>query len=478
MATELYGVDAVVGASTLGTPVSTASNLVFYGTSSAWAVGVPQLIASWEDAVEKLGCASGDGYTLTDAAIAAFKVCNLKQIYCIPVSNSIAPTVSDVTAVLENISDLWMKYGIIANILCAPRNQNADVIAALVTAAKKQNGHFDGIVVYDGIQEDSQLNDDGRPVLSELTSAKVKTSTDKICICQWGYAKLKSGDIVSGAALRACRLALADMQNPGSLPSRCSGNLGVDIEASVIRGNDELTNSCVGQGGTRYTLTFTITQDGYTDYNGALFCSAVVSTMGGDVSKSDYVTFTNGVGTMDFAAGSSITQPTIATHNVFIPVFRIINAKESDLTQLSADGIDSFLNIGGGQYVTWGDHTAAFINGAIVDETGRFDNYMRMMFHVTNRFQQKYRNIIDDRLTLKVRNDILSEENDYLNLLVSQEALIGSPKCKFDELENSTDTAQKGEFYFEDFMTITPPAKYIKLKTTFTADGFVVYEEV
>jgi phage tail sheath protein FI len=101
-----------------------------------------------------------------------------------------------------------------------------------------------------------------------------------------------------------------------------------------------------------------------------------------------------------------------------------------------------------------------------------------MMFHVTNRFQQKYRNIIDNRLTLKVRNDILSEENDYLNLLVSQEALIGSPKCKFDELENSTDTAQKGEFYFEDFMTITPPAKYIKLKTTFTADGFVVYEEV
>ena len=475
MATELYGVDAVVGASTLGTPVSTSANLVFYGTSSAGAVGVPQLIAGWADAVEKLGCASGDGYTLTDAAIAAFKVCNLKQIYCIPVSNSIAATASDYTEVLENISDLWMKYGIIANMLCAPRVQDADVVSALVTAAKKQNGHFDGIVVYDGVQEDAQLNAEGRPVLSELTSAKVKTSTDKICICQWGYAKLKSGDVISGAALRACRLALADMQNPGSLPSRCSGNLDVDIEASVLDfGNLSYPLQSGGnKGSTSFSPKELVTTDNQTiawDDNATYRLTGdVPDTITGIVKMNGNVAITwNGLINWDDGA--------VQLRTIYAPM--IINAKESDLTQLSADGIDSFLNIGGGQYVTWGDHTAAFINGTIVDETGRFDNYMRMMFHVTNRFQQKYRNIIDNRLTLKVRNDILSEENDYLNLLVSQEALIGSPKCKFDELENSTDTAQKGEFYFEDFMTITPPAKYIKLKTTFTADGFVVYEEV
>lgn len=475
MATELYGISASVGQSRIGTPVSSETNLVFYGTSPSGEIGVPILISSWADAVEKLGVASGDGHTLTDACISAFSVCNLKQIYCIPVSNSANAAASAYTDALLNISDLWMKYAIIANILCAPRVQDATVISALVTAAKKQNGHFDGIVIYDAIQDEEQIDSAGRPDLTKITSALVKTSTDKICICQWGYAKLKSGDVVSGAALRACRLALADSENNGKLPSRCSGNLSVDIQSACIYGNTKSLTHTASIDSNH--AKFTITETDYTTYSGDLLVKYTLHpTSGDDVSKEEIITFANGVGTASYDA-SGIASPTVYASSVNIEGYVDINAKESELTQLSADGIDSFLNIGGGQYVTWGDHTAAFANGTVSDETGRFDNYMRMMYHITNRFQQKYRGIIDGKLSLKLRGDILSEENDYLGLLVSQEALIGSPKCYFSETENSTETAQQGQFYFEDVVTVTPPAKYINMKIIFTSEGFVVYQE-
>lgn len=475
MATELYGISASVGQSRLGTPVSSETNLVFYGTSPSGEIGVPILISSWADAVEKLGIASGDGHTLTDACISAFSVCNLKQIYCIPVSNSANAASSAYTDAFLNISDLWMKYGIIANILCAPRIQDATVIAALVTAAKKQNGHFDGIVIYDAIQANDQLSAAGRPDLTKITSALVKTSTDKICICQWGYAKLKSGDVVSGAALRACRLALSDSENNGKLPSRCSGNLSVDIQSACIYGNAKsLTHTAAIDSN---HAKFTITETGYTTYSGDLLVKYTLHpTSGDDASKEEIITFANGVGTASYDA-SGLASPTVSASSVNIEGYVDISAKESDLTQLSADGIDSFLNIGGGQYVTWGDHTAAFANGTVSDETGRFDNYMRMMYHITNRFQKKYRGVIDDKLSLKLRGDILSEENDYLGLLVSQEGLIGSPKCYFSETENSTETAQQGQFYFQDVVTITPPSKFIDMKIIFTSEGFVVYQE-
>ena len=475
MATELYGVEAVVGASQASTPVSNATNLIFYGTAASGAVGEPILISGWADAVEKLGCASGDGYTLTDACLAAFQECNLKQIYVIPVANSLSPADSAYTNAMLNIADLWLKYGIIGNIFCAPRVQDAAIISALVTAAQKQDGKFNGVVVFDGIQDEDQIDMAGRPIISAITSSSVKTSSNKICICQWGYAHLKSGDVVSGAALRACRLALADMQNAGSLPSRCSGNLDIDIQAACIwaREKDITHTAAIDNDHVKITLTDTA----YAAYNGDLLVEYTLHpTEGSDVSKSETVTFTAGIGVCSFDT-SSLTSPEVSASHAYLLGYVDINAKEADLTQLSADGIDSFLNIGGGQYVTWGDHSAAFANGTISDEAGRFDNYMRMMYHITNRFQHKYRNVIDEKLTLKLRNDILSEENDYLGLIVSQGALIGSPRCVFSEAENSSETAQKGEFYFEDVITITPPAKYIKLKVIFSSEGYIVYQE-
>lgn len=628
MATELYGVNAHVGETLVQTPVTVETNIVFYGTSQSGTVGTPILITSWADAVEKLGVSVDDGYTLTDACLAAFQACNISHIYCIPVANTAEAQASDYTDALLNISDLWMQYGVIANILVAPRCQDAEVIAALVTAAKKQNGQWDGIVIYDAIQDADQLDANGRPVLSELTSAKVKTSTDDITVCHWGYAKLLSGAVISGAAFRACRWAVQDMQNNGREPSRCSGNLSADIQCGCIISEGEPTKArgkfpvlsveaaSVGVDGNALKVTMwadfsndTVnvqldtptghklatltdfldeyisaetlneitfgegTSDGITDYvvfGGRIYLSTIpesstdpviIQLSGGSASTKATGTFAevpadievleieaansgaagnrikvtlkqafdgdavslvvyNGIevvasgeysipdprpedpsidgsdlneisGVSDYVAFSgSINLSDIPEESTSDPLeiqlsgglnggsgVVNINAKKSDLDQLSADGIDSFLNIGGGKYVTWGDHTAAFNNAEIQDERGRFDNYPRMRMRITNRFEQKWRPSIDAGMDAELRRYILNEEQDFLYYLVSVQALVGSPRCEFRPQDNTKDSIAKGHFYFKDFVTYTPPAKYIDLGVSFTDEGYTVYLE-
>lgn len=629
MATELYGVNAHVSETLVQTPVTVETNIVFYGTSPSGTVGAPILITSWADAVDKLGVSVNDGYTLTDACLAAFQACNISHIYCIPVANTAEAQASDYTAALLNISDLWMQYGVIANILVAPRCQDADVIAALVTAAKKQNGQWDGIVIYDAIQDADQLDANGRPILTELTSAKVKTSTDDITVCHWGYAKLLSGAVISGAAFRACRWAVQDMQNNGREPSRCSGNLSADIQSGCIIANIDAIKAhgqfpalsveaaSVGVDGNAIkvkmwadyindivnveldtptghkwanltdflddyisaeTLNDIIfgegTSDKITDYvvfGGKIYLSSIpesstepieIQLSGGSVSTKatgvftevpagedllvveaaiaglagndlrvefEYTqsdrTLTYGIysgetqlfiANIDTGDHSSVDAATfnrieegghlasefvvfsgeIAIDDVPAPsdedaplVIQLsggadartelvdINAKKSDLDQLSADGIDSFLNIGGGKYVTWGDHTAAFNNAEIQDERGRFDNYPRMRMRITNRFEQKWRASIDAGMDAELRRYILNEEQDFLYYLVSVQALVGSPRCEFRPQDNTKDSIAKGHFYFKDFVTYTPPAKYIDLGVSFTDEGYTVYLE-
>lgn len=631
MATELYGVNAHVSETLVQTPVTVETNIVFYGTSPSGTVGTPILITSWADAVDKLGVSVDDGYTLTDACLAAFQACNISHIYCIPVANTAEAQASDYTAALLNISDLWMQYGVIANILVAPRCQDAEVIAALVTAAKKQNGQWDGIVIYDAIQDADQLDANGRPVLTELTSAKVKTSTDDITVCHWGYAKLLSGAVISGAAFRACRWAIQDMQNNGREPSRCSGNLSADIQSGCIlyksptkahgqypaTGNAKLivnatfdgecrqyvdgnvlelligkstsdgnkvavaiidkrfgiVNGMIAQGMKDFgdVTPTTVTAEDFnsmglgdyisfsgeilwseineieelTDYltidmSGAtpsrawakhssqsfdlyLFAAEIGSSgnikvilkrgegttvnvsvgeigsaavdYGSDTSISasefneltinnksmeDFVVFSGIISVSDIPESSSTDSLELQLSGGSNPALDSIvniNAKKSDLDQLSADGIDSFLNIGGGKYVTWGDHTAAFNNAEIQDERGRFDNYPRMRMRITNRFEQKWRPIIDAGMDAELRRYILNEEQDFLYYLVSVQALVGSPRCEFRPQDNTKDSIAKGHFYFKDFVTYTPPAKYIDLGVSFTDEGYTVYLE-
>ena len=151
-----------------------------------------------------------------------------------------------------------------------------------------------------------------------------------------------------------------------------------------------------------------------------------------------------------------------------------INLSESAATTLADKGITSFINVGGGSYFTWGDSTSALTATGITDERGRFTSTIRVMLMLGNRFQRVWRNAIDAPLSLSLRNDILHEEQDFLDYLKSQGALIGYPKCEFRPDDNTLSTVQSGKFYFTNILTVTSPARYLDLKIVFTSEGYSV----
>lgn len=150
--------------------------------------------------------------------------------------------------------------------------------------------------------------------------------------------------------------------------------------------------------------------------------------------------------------------------------FTAMSISETLATQLSAEGVCAVVNYSG-TYRTWGDHTSLFAAGTVSDERARFDNSIRMLRSITNRFQLKYRASIDSPFTLQMRNDIINEQLDYLNGLVAKGALIGKPTCEFRAIDNPKDNIQKGEFKWNITCTTTNPLKYAYVSVSYTSAG-------
>lgn len=150
--------------------------------------------------------------------------------------------------------------------------------------------------------------------------------------------------------------------------------------------------------------------------------------------------------------------------------FTAMPISETLATSLSAEGVCAVVNYSG-TYRTWGDHTSLFAAGTITDERARFDNSIRMLRSITNRFQLKYRASIDSPFTLQMRNDIINEQLDYLNGLVAKGALIGKPTCEFRAIDNPKDNIQKGEFKWNITCTTTNPLKYAYVSVSYTSAG-------
>lgn len=477
MATEKYGVDGQIVQSIGSTPVSTETNIIFIGASPSGALNKPVLITSLVDYNTKLGGAPGDGYNLTEAAIAAFSIAGIDKCYMIPVSNSLTFSAADYigSASLETgvyaIDALLRDNPTAVNLLCAPSITDSTVISALNAVAKKADGHWQSYMLYDVTQSNDQINENN--ILQPAAVVSAKQLNEEHAGAVWGSIKTSGGYIISGAAVRACLMALSDSNY--SVPARCGGNLAVPAIQSVVntKASDEVTSTCTLDND---KPKFTITQSGYSAYNGVAICSYTYTgtNITDTETETQEVTFTNGVGVMDFDT-SAITGFAQDSYSVRIPALKNVTIREADATQLSADGICTFLNVGGGNWRTWGDHTSAFSSGTVADERARFDNNIRMLMMITNRFQLKYRFSIDDPMTLQMRNDVITEQLDYLSGLVAIGALIGQPIVEFVAADNTTDQIAQGQFTWSIQCTSTIPAKYLNVKVAYSQAGLSVY---
>lgn len=147
---------------------------------------------------------------------------------------------------------------------------------------------------------------------------------------------------------------------------------------------------------------------------------------------------------------------------------------QQDANDLTSNGIMTLI-AWGGNWVLWGDHTAAYTYGADVDPRAIFDVSMRMLFYITNSFQREWSPKIDKPMTLQLRDRILNREQEKLDALVAEGALIGEPQILFLESENSTTDMMNGDFRWDIAVTPTPPLKSATVYVAYTDAGFSAY---
>lgn len=130
-----------------------------------------------------------------------------------------------------------------------------------------------------------------------------------------------------------------------------------------------------------------------------------------------------------------------------------------------------------GEWVLWGDHTAAYSYGAEVDPRAIFDVSMRMLMHITNSFQREWSPKIDEPMDRAMKDQIINREQEKLDSYVAIGALIGTPRVLFLESENSTTDLMNGDFRWDIDVTPTPPLKSASVYVAYTDAGFSAYFE-
>ena len=487
MATENYGAFAQLIQSVGSTPVSTDTVLIFIGASAGGELNKPVLITSMSEYNSILDGTAGDGYNLTEAAIAAFQVAGINRCYMIPVSHAATFTAADYVGSAANetgvhaVEKLLRESPTAVNILCAPSISDGSVIAELLSVAKLAAGHWRSFVVCDMAESIDHIDESGYADVSEIVDDKAVN--DEFAAVVWGHVKTSGGYIISGAAVRACLVAKSDA-NYG-VPARCGGNLTIpSMQAVVLKdiyGNniESDTKDSISAGSSKIPIIIDGEPVKYDDSKSYELVDVTCST--GELANTALIKSSSRIGEeiVDGLLCLSFDELSSAVTNAVVTYKETdnytVNLKESAATQLSADGICSYINYGGGNWHTWGDHTSAFAGGTISDELGRFDNTIRMNIMITNRFQLKYRFEIDNPMTLQMRNDVINEELDYLNSLVSIGALIGEPSVEFRAVDNGNDQVSQGYFTWTTLDTPTIPSKYMLDKVAYTQAGLSVY---
>lgn len=144
---------------------------------------------------------------------------------------------------------------------------------------------------------------------------------------------------------------------------------------------------------------------------------------------------------------------------------------QSEANGLNEVGISSVIYFEG--WRLWGGHTAAYdYSDASIDPAFIFSASQRMLSHVMNSFQREWASSIDSGFNRQLKDSILVREQEKLDVLVSQGALLGSPKIQFLQTNNSSSEIMQGRFRWDMAVTPTPPFLNGNLVVAYTDEGF------
>ena len=473
MATELYGVSAQIVADAASSAVSTDTRLFFIGSSPSGELNTAIYCSSLADAGQKLGIADGDGYSLTQGAIAAFTVAGIAGAYFIPVSRSASYVQADYTGNAAQYTGVHALTRILEEspaacvLACLPGVDDATALAALVGVCKASPLACAAYAVCDAPIPAAAVSGE---ILANVAAVSKLVSDECATQCA-GKVLLKGGQWVSLAAIRAALMAKADVEY--SAPGRVGGNL--EIPNAQAWGDVRTTATYAGAveeaegDGTAVHPKVTLTD---TAFNGSLITTVKCNSD----TTTETVAYTEGVGVMAWDI-SEIEEPrSLSLETAHAEGLAPIYIAQSSATELSAGGICAVCRRAG-TYYTWGDHTSAFVEGGSAPERARFENRMRMALLLKNRWLIKYGAQVDEPLTLQMRNDIINEQVNYMYSLVATGALVGMPECTFEAADNPADGVAQGHFVWRIQATATPPAKYLSALISYTDAGLNVYTQ-
>ncbi len=144
---------------------------------------------------------------------------------------------------------------------------------------------------------------------------------------------------------------------------------------------------------------------------------------------------------------------------------------QSAANELNANGITTMV-YWGAKWVLWGPHSAAYKFGEVSDYRAIFDNSLRMMMYITNRFQEEWAFDIDSPMTRAKADSIKNREQEKADALAAMGALIGTPVVTFEQSKNSTADLVEGNFVWGFTGTPAPPWKSGTLQVAYTDAGF------
>ena len=123
----------------------------------------------------------------------------------------------------------------------------------------------------------------------------------------------------------------------------------------------------------------------------------------------------------------------------------------------------------------WGSHMANYNHEEVdsISYEDRGDANVRMMLYLLNYLQYNYIDEIDTAFTRKDIDSVKTGVQQWLNSLVNEGKLLYAT-IDFNENENSTVTMINGDFVFEVATTLTPNAKSITFKVSYTENGLTL----
>ena len=138
--------------------------------------------------------------------------------------------------------------------------------------------------------------------------------------------------------------------------------------------------------------------------------------------------------------------------------------------ELNAYGISTAV-YWGGNWVTWGGHTAKYKFGKDIDVRAIDSHYIRMLYHCINGFQRRNGHLIDKPFSRQLKDSILNSEQDIIDGYIAVGALLKGSRIIFLEESNSESDMINGDWVFDIPVTVTPRAKSLTGKVYYTDEG-------